>query len=89
MKTINLTILTATMLSIFGLMTACQTTVSSKKKSTEQAVIKTTDNKSTPEPVKAETPERSIGSLSTPTETYKTAFAARQKKDVKALKLVL
>jgi hypothetical protein len=33
--------------------------------------------------------ELSVGSFSTPTETYKTAFAARQKKDVKALKLTL
>jgi hypothetical protein len=89
MKTINLTIITAAMLTIFGLMIACQTTVSSKKESTEQAAIKTTDNKPTPEPVKAETPKPSIGSLSTPAETYKTAFAARQKKDVKALKLAL
>jgi hypothetical protein len=89
MKTINLTMLTAAMLSIFGLMMACQITSSSKKESPAQVEIKTSDNKPAPKPVKTETPESSTGALSTPTETYKTAFAARQKKDVKALKLAL
>jgi hypothetical protein len=79
MKTTNLVIITAATITLLGWTTACQTAATSKSVIFTEPV-KTMTNTPTPEATKTETIEPSAGSFSTPTETYKTAFAARQKR---------
>lgn len=83
------------------LVTACQTDTATKKTTVDQPGanmagnadlskdITSADDYKEPEVKQNDTEETSDGSLATPTEAYKTAFAARQNKDVKALKKVL
>lgn len=83
-------LLTAAIFAILGFAAACQKTeTSSKKEVNTQTDVKTVANTPTPEAIRQEPIESSTGSFKTPAETYKTAFAARQKKDVKGLKLAL
>ncbi len=80
--------------------TACQTNTEPKGGNvngsatntsvTNTTTAQTTTNINQPEVAKTETVAPSdSGSLATPTETYKTGYAARQKKDIAALKRVL
>jgi hypothetical protein len=74
--------------------TACQTSPAPKSGSENPSVTNTTTQPTTnlnpPEVPKAETSAPSAGgSLATPTETYKTGYTARQKKDIASLKRVM
>ncbi|MBA3767056.1 MAG: hypothetical protein H0W99_08735 [Acidobacteria bacterium] len=75
--------------------TACQTNTEPKSgnvngSATNTTTDQTTTNINQPEVAKTETSAPSDGgSLATPTETYKTGYAARQKKDIAGLKRVL
>jgi hypothetical protein len=73
---------------------ACQkapeTTNVNANSSTTNTTASTTTNTNKPEAAKTEdSTSSSTGSLATPTDTYKTGYAARQKKDIAALKRVL
>lgn len=97
MKKNNYMMLSITILFISGCMTACQNSAPAKNSSVNQPVNKTANNSNQTEiksavndsQPKTEIEKSSDDSLASPTEAYKTAFAARQKKDVKALKRVL
>lgn len=100
MKTINSLILTAILLAAC-LTAACRNDVAAVNTTANRAQTDTAKNAvqptNTTAPVntnKSEAKPDDAGkspadSMATPTETYKTAFAARQNKDVKALKKVL
>lgn len=63
---------------------------SSASNATSNTAARNTSNANQPEAAKTESsPAAATGSLATPTETYKTAYAARQNKDVAGLKRVL
>ena len=67
---------------------ACQVSPESKNTAANPPVVKSTANANQPasmEPDKA----ASAGSLATPSEAYKAAYTARQKKDIEGLKRVL
>ncbi len=84
MKIHSLLMLTATISFVFGWAIACQTVTSTKTDVTNRTQVTKSFDKI--ETIKTE--KSSDGSLATPTEAYKTAFAARQKKDLQALKQV-
>ena len=100
MKIINSLILTAILLA-FCLTTACRTDVAAGNTAANRAQTDTAKNAVEPTTTTApvdtnkseakpdDTDKSPADSQATPTETYKTAFAARQNKDVKALKKVL
>jgi len=73
--------------------TACQTTPESKSgnanSSTTNTVAQTTTNTNQTEVAKTVDSTPSGGSLATPTEAYKTGYAARKNKDIAGLKRVL
>ena len=99
MKTIKNLTLIATALFAFGWTTACQKGAETSKNTTNQPVANNSniDNKNaanqspanTSEANKTETDKPSAGSLATPGDAYKAAYAARQKKDVAGLKKAL
>lgn len=102
MKIINNVNLLAAVLLGFALLTACQTKPpaagnaaanqpAANKPATNisQPEAKNTNSNIQPENVETETDKPAGNSLATPTEAYKSAFAARQNKDIKGLKNVL
>lgn len=103
MKTKTTTITKFALLLALGCTAACTTGTASSSNSAsetanktvtnvEKSEIKTEANTAPAETEKTETPqtgESSAGSLATPTAAYKTAYAARQKKDLAALKRVM
>jgi len=54
-----------------------------------QPAANTTANSNQPEADKPETEKPTVGTLATPTDAYKAAYSARQKKDIEGLKKVL
>lgn len=68
---------------------ACQVATEPKSAATNQPATQTATDSSPTTATKAVSDTPSAGSLATPTEAYKTAYAARQKKDVQGLKRVL
>lgn len=78
---------------VLAFMAACQTPTPNANGNANSSATNTTTqtNTNTSKPEAAATPEASAtgGSLATPTEAYKTAYAARQKKDIEGLKRVL
>jgi predicted lipid-binding transport protein (Tim44 family) len=100
MKTTNCLILSAAALLAGGLTTACQTRTEPASNATNQTTVSVATNSNQPATTpetkaspptadKTETDQTSVGSLATPTEAYKTAYAVRQKKDLAGLKRVL
>jgi hypothetical protein len=101
MKTTNAFILKTIVLVALGAATACQSTsaVNSNPANapSNTAAVNNTRTETNPANKTAATPETagketvkpSDGSLATPTEAYRTAYAARQKKDVAGLKRVM
>jgi len=91
--------LIATGLFILGAATGCQNTTETNKSAANQpaANVVNADNKANANQApanqstanKPETGTAPAGSLATPADAYKAAYAARQKKDVAALKKVL
>ena len=69
--------------------TACQVSSAPKLDSANQPAVKTTAATNQPAATKLETNGSSSGSLASPAEAYKTAYAARQKNDLEGLKRVL
>ncbi|HEY0324134.1 MAG TPA: hypothetical protein VGC66_24525 [Pyrinomonadaceae bacterium] len=73
--------------------TACQRATESNSgnsnRSAGNTATQTTTNTNQTEVARAEESPTSGGSLATPTESYKTGYAARQKKDIAGLKRVL
>jgi hypothetical protein len=99
MKTIkDLTLMIAALFA-FGWTIACQKGAETGKNTTNQPAANNTaaDNKNavsqppanTSEANKTESDKPSAGSLATPGDAYKAAYAARQKKDIGALKKAL
>lgn len=76
-------------LFLLCLMNGCQSSSGTKSVSANQSAAQTATNANQPETPKAATDKSTTGSLSTPTETYKTAYALREKKDIEGLKRVL
>lgn len=79
--------------AVLGLSTACQTTSENKAANANASLTNSnatsTANVSQPEATKTEPAvPAQAGSLTTPTETYKTGYAARQNKDIATLKRV-
>jgi hypothetical protein len=100
MKKTNLMIIKIVALFALGCAMACQTNTtpngSIANQSTNETPInsaqtetKTATNTNQTEIVKTEIANSSSGSLATPTEAYKTAYAARQSKDIQGLKRVM
>jgi hypothetical protein len=103
MKTKTTTITKFALLLALGCTAACTTGTASSSNfasettdktvtKAEKSEVKTEANTASTETVKTETiktDESPAGSLATPTATYKTAYAARQKKDLAALKRVM
>jgi hypothetical protein len=100
MRTTNCVILLAAASLAGGLMTACQTRTETASNVTNQTTVSvatnsnqpttTAETKPIPPPAEqTESDQTSTGSLATPTEAYKTAYAVRQKKDVAGMKRVL
>src|SRR5712671_5787177 len=69
--------------------TACQVNTATKPGSANQPAVTTAPATNQPATTKVETDQSSSGSLASPTQAYKTAYAARQKKDLEGLKRVL
>lgn len=93
--TINRSVLIVAALVALTL-SACQSSAGngngngSVSNATTNTTNQTTSNTNQGEAAKTETsPASATGSLATPTETYKTAYAARQNKDIAGLKRVL
>jgi predicted lipid-binding transport protein (Tim44 family) len=92
MKKSNCPMLLVLALFVSGLTAACQAGNENKSATVNQPAAQTA---TTPTPAATATAngaasdKASTGSLATPTEAYKTAYAARQKKDVQGLKRVL
>lgn len=84
-KSLNLSALICALVFSLGAMTACQSNSPTAKAANDPL----TNNNIRTENTKAETTKSVNISLATPTEAYKTAFSARQKKDVQGLKQVL
>jgi len=80
-----------TAFAMLAAMTACQTKTETTNVNApvNRASPQTANNSSQPEPAKTGVSESSTGSLATPTDAYKFGYAARQKKDIAALKRVL
>ncbi len=92
--------MTASVIAFFslGLLAACQSGSPATNNAANQPVDKSavnanqTETKPSPSETpakKTETDHETTGSLATPTDAYKTAYAARQKKDVGALKTAI
>ena len=86
--------LTFSILLVFASTMACKVSPEQKNPETVKPVVDNANTVRPTEPIKSESPkpaanEATGGSLATPTETYKTACAARRKKDVAGLKRVL
>jgi 3-oxoacyl-ACP reductase-like protein len=91
--TINRSVLIAAAL-VALVMSACQSGAGNGNGSASNATANTTNqtasNANQSAAAKTESsPAQASGSLATPTETYKTAYAARQNKDIAGLKRVL
>ena len=88
MKIINRLKLTLLALLALGLSMACQ--VSTERTTTTNSAPAATPVNSAAQtaPTKSEMEKPAGGSLATPTDTYKTAFLAREKKDIAGLKRV-
>jgi len=69
--------------------TACRVNTAPTSGSASQPAAKTAPTPNQPATTKLETDRSSGGSLASPTEAYKTAYAARQKHDLESLKRVL
>jgi len=69
--------------------TACHVSSPPKPDSANQPAVKTATATNPPATTKVETDGSSSGSLASPTQAYKTAYAARQKNDLEGLKRVL
>jgi hypothetical protein len=84
--------LIATAIFVIGSM-ACQTTTVTNKPATNQPTANVANANQSPANQStantSETGTSTVGSLATPADAYKAAYAARQKKDVAALKKVL
>ena len=95
MKITNAIILKSIVLVALGSAAACQTdttvknTAASAPSNNTRPETNTANKAATPEITTKETPKSSDVSLTTPTEAYKFAYAARQKKDVAGLKRAL
>ena len=76
-------------LFVLTLTTACQVNTAPTAGSANQPAVKTAPATNQPAVAKVETDGSSSGSLASPTQAYKTAYAARQKKDLEGLKRVL
>ena len=86
--------LTFSILLVFASTMACNVSPEQKNAETVKPVVENANTVRPTEAIKSESPkpaanEASSGSLATPTETYKTACAARRKKDIAGLKRVL
>lgn len=80
--------LLVTVFSLLVLSTACQTSNQPKAESSP-AASPVASSTTQPPVTKTETASTPAVSLATPTDTYKTGYAARQKKDLETLKRVL
>jgi hypothetical protein len=91
MKTTKTLIAIMTALFILGWTTACNKTAENKNTAVNQPVAANTNQSpaNKPESNKSDPDMPSMGSLATPTDAYKSAYAARQKKDIEGLKKVL
>ncbi len=105
MRTKITTITKIALLFALGCAAACTTGTASNSNTASQTADKTATNAAQPEikteantvstetvkteTIKTEMNESPAGSLATPTAAYKTAYAARQKKDLAALKRVM
>ncbi|HJR07599.1 MAG TPA: hypothetical protein VJ842_10095 [Pyrinomonadaceae bacterium] len=98
MKKSNCSMLLVVALFVLGLTAACQNSTETRSANGNQPAAQTATNTTsaatTSTPAAATTDaasdkSSSAGSLATPTEAYKTAYAARQKKDVQGLKRVM
>ncbi len=89
MKTNNLSILMLAALCVLGVTTACQTNTQPKSSVVNSPAAQTVTDTVQPEAPKTATDKPAAASLASPTDAYKTAYAARQKKDVNGLKKVL
>jgi hypothetical protein len=86
--------LTFSILLVFASTMACKVSPEQKNTATVKPVVDNANSVRPTEAIKSETTkpaatEATGGSLATPTETYKTACAARRKKDIAGLKHVL
>ncbi len=81
--------LTGVLAFSLGVTTACQSNAKAKNEIVDHPVTKTENTANQPENVKTETDKLPVGSPTSPTEAYKAAFAARQKKDVNGMKKLL
>ncbi len=86
MKTTNRLILATAALFVLGWTTACQSGAEPKSATVNQPAAKTEVSTIQPDAPKTADEKAPAGSMATPTEAYKTAYAARQKKDVAGLK---
>jgi hypothetical protein len=96
LKITNRFTLTLLVLSVLTYATACQNSTEPKSAGADKPADKPASNANQlavntpevakPEPTKNEADASPAGSLATPTEAYKTAYAARQKKDIEGLK---
>jgi hypothetical protein len=68
---------------------ACQVNSAPKPGAANQPAVKTATTSNQPATTKLETDGSSSGSLASPTDAYRTAYAARQKNDLNGLKRVL
>lgn len=94
MKITKYLTVTATALLIFGLTAACNKNTETKNVAVNQPAANNASNANQtsvnkPEATKTQTDLSSTGSLATPTDAYKAAYSARQKKDIEGLKKVL
>jgi hypothetical protein len=89
MKKKNCSMLVATALFAMGWATACNVNSETKSATVNQPATQTAANSSPAATPNASSDAPAAGSLATPTEAYKTAYAARQNKDVQGLKRVL
>lgn len=92
MKITNFLIIIAAIFLMLG--TACQKSVETNKVAVNQPIANTAANTNQPtatkpEADKIETDKSTTVSLATPTDAYKAAYSARQKKDIEGLKKVL
>lgn len=88
----RLTLFTSTSVVAFFVLTwttACQVNTAPKPGSANQPTTKTAPATNQPATTKLETDGSSSSALASPTQAYKTAYAARQKKDLEGLKRVL
>jgi len=89
MKKKNCSTLVAAALLATGWATACNVSTEPKSATVNQPATQAATHSSPAATPGAVSDTPSTGSLATPTEAYKTAYAARQKQDVQGLKRVL